>query len=317
MPQAKHRLYLARAILCARYLAAARAPRKMAEASVNHLVPPKRLPLRCVHGLLRVVGGDRVVFTIADPDLLVCGASLREVLAGAPVRRFGGWTAGFVAARDDVPGSLPSRAFRDPAAAGGGYRCRTRIDWLRDWDLLAGPSRPGYGAAGRKNRDVRRRRISTPRNLWADSASAIHGIVYCSAWRLPAREYGRGLDCRSGLGAADACGDFDGGERASRTFWSGLRGLLPKSAAVHSVGAQIRGFVGTSGTRFCGLMLWLKATPPEDRETRKLLAYWVQFGCAQLSEPVTYRAMAVPPTAAIGMTTPKTFFQFVPLLPTP
>ncbi len=196
------------------------------------------------HEHFRLVGGHCDVFAAADPDLLVCGTSLWEVLAGASGGGLRGGPGGVVAARDGVFDSVPARTFRRLPARGGGDHCGARFDRAGDLDLLASAPRLGNGAAGGESGTRRNGRIGTPRNLRADSASAIRRVVRGTDGRVPVGRHACGVDCRGGLDGADACGNIVGGEGTARAFWSVVRGLLQASAAIYSGDSWVREVLG-------------------------------------------------------------------------
>jgi hypothetical protein len=204
-------------------------------------------PTKMHHERFGLVGGGCSVFAIADPDLLVCGASVWDVLAEAAGCGVCGGAARFVAACDCGVDSLSALAVSRHSAACGGCRCGAAIDFLGNLDSLARASRSWDGAAGGKDGDVRCGGVGGARHLCADSASAICGIVFGGDWGVFVGWNAGGLDCGGGLGRIDVCGDFNGREGIGAAVWRRLPGLLPESSSVYSGDSLVGEVVGRPG----------------------------------------------------------------------
>jgi hypothetical protein len=63
-------------------------PRNVPNSEFQPACAPEATATKMRHERLEVAGGSRVVLAIADPDLLVCCASFREILANATDRGF-------------------------------------------------------------------------------------------------------------------------------------------------------------------------------------------------------------------------------------
>jgi hypothetical protein len=197
------------------------------------------LPLRCACESFRLARGDCSLLAIANSTLLVCGASTGEVLAQPSGRRLRWGTAAFVAPGNRGDRFLSARTLSSGPAVCRGNRRRPRADCFRGLDLLAGPPRSGNGAACGQDRTHGRRRNRAARNLCANSASAVRGVVPCDRGCVYSGGDSREVVYSWGVARADAGCDFAGGARTSSMLWRGLRRVLPSRSALHSVTREV------------------------------------------------------------------------------